>query len=52
MDRQAALLLPPVYRPYRQFFTLKNASTPISTGQDQNLNLGQAYHVGCFSDDA
>ncbi|XP_015900417.3 mediator of RNA polymerase II transcription subunit 27 [Ziziphus jujuba] len=53
MDRQAALLLPPVYRPYRQFFTLKNASTqPISSGQDQNLNIGRAYHVGCFSDDA
>ncbi|KAF3442743.1 hypothetical protein FNV43_RR16660 [Rhamnella rubrinervis] len=49
LDRQSALLLPPVHRPYKQFSTLKNASSePISLVQDQNL---RAYHVGCNSDD-
>ncbi|KAL5545724.1 hypothetical protein UlMin_005411 [Ulmus minor] len=43
MDRQSALLLPPVYRPYQQFSTLKTTEA-ISSAL-------KAYHVGCFSED-
>ncbi|CAB4287036.1 unnamed protein product [Prunus armeniaca] len=43
MDRQSALLLPPVYRPYRQF-----SASNISS----NLNLARAYHVGCYSEES
>ncbi|KAK8705237.1 hypothetical protein V6N13_048843 [Hibiscus sabdariffa] len=46
MDRQSALILPPVHRPYRTF----SASKVLST-QDQSSNAPEAYHIGCFSDD-
>ncbi|KAM1096385.1 hypothetical protein ACFX15_013485 [Malus domestica] len=42
MDRKSAQLLPPVYRPYRQFTTLNVSSS---------LNVSGAYHVGCFSEE-
>ncbi|XP_059428438.1 mediator of RNA polymerase II transcription subunit 27 [Corylus avellana] len=53
MDRKSALLLPPVYRPYRQFSALKISSTqPNSSAKDTSSDLAQAYHVGCFSEEA
>ena len=53
MDRQSALLLPPVHRPYQTFSISKISSTQsiFSTG-DQSSNALEAYHIGCFSDDA
>ncbi|GLT90118.1 hypothetical protein SLE2022_080680 [Rubroshorea leprosula] len=39
MDKQSALLLPPVYRPY------KNFSSKASTGENDHA----AYHIGCNS---
>ncbi|XP_062003942.1 mediator of RNA polymerase II transcription subunit 27-like [Rosa rugosa] len=42
MDRQSALLLPPVNRPYRQFSTSNISSS---------LNLTETYHVGCFTEE-
>ncbi|XP_050380275.1 mediator of RNA polymerase II transcription subunit 27 [Argentina anserina] len=42
MDRQSALLLPPVNRPYRQIST-----SNISFGP----NLTETYHVGCFTEE-
>ncbi|GMJ13951.1 MEDIATOR 3 [Hibiscus trionum] len=47
MDRQSALILPPVRRPYQSF----SASNIFST-QDQSSNAPEAYHIGCFSDGA
>ncbi|XWS66553.1 hypothetical protein CRYUN_Cryun05aG0209600 [Craigia yunnanensis] len=53
MDRQSALLLPPVHRPYQTFSTSKTSSTQsISSTGDQSSNASEAYHIGCFSDDA
>lgn len=53
MDRKSSLLLPPVYRPYRQFSALKiSSSQPISSAKDTSFDLAQAYHVGCFSEEA
>ncbi|KAG2683099.1 hypothetical protein I3760_10G016900 [Carya illinoinensis] len=52
MDKKAALLLPPVYRPYRQFSALEMSYTqPISSAKETNNDLAQAYHVGCFSEE-
>ncbi|PRQ56017.1 putative mediator complex, subunit Med27 [Rosa chinensis] len=42
MDRQSALLLPSVNRPYRQFSTSNISSS---------LNLTETYHVGCFTEE-
>lgn len=44
MDRQSALLLPPVHRPYKNLLAAK-----LSSGlpKNQSSNSGQAYHVGC-----
>ncbi|KAI9076399.1 hypothetical protein K1719_041634 [Acacia pycnantha] len=47
MDKQSALLLPPVHRPCWQFSFSKLLST--ITSKDQNTEITQAYHVGCFS---
>lgn len=53
MDRQSALLLPPVYRPYQTFTASKTSSTQsISSTGDQGSNAPEAYHIGCFSDDS
>ncbi|OMO82549.1 Mediator complex, subunit Med27 [Corchorus capsularis] len=52
MDKQSALLLPPVYRPYRNFSPSKVTSTqPVSPTGDQNSYVPGAYHIGCFSDE-
>ncbi|GMN39555.1 hypothetical protein TIFTF001_008782 [Ficus carica] len=52
MDRQLALLLPPVYRPYQQFSTSNVSSTqPNSPVKDQSSNHDRAYHIGCFSEE-
>ncbi|XP_065857284.1 mediator of RNA polymerase II transcription subunit 27 [Euphorbia lathyris] len=49
MDRKSSLLLPPVHRPYRNFFPPKASSTqPVSSTKDQ---ASGAYHIGCFSED-
>ncbi|XWS43344.1 hypothetical protein CRYUN_Cryun16bG0094900 [Craigia yunnanensis] len=53
MDRQSALILPPAHRPYRAFYTSKISSTqPISSTGDQSSNVPEAYHTGCFPDEA
>lgn len=53
MDKKSALLLPPVHRPYREFSASKISSTqPISSAKDTNLDLSQAYHAGCFPEEA
>ncbi|XAR63709.1 hypothetical protein NMG60_11023744 [Bertholletia excelsa] len=48
MDRQAALLLPPVHRPYRNFSGSKISSTQLNSSTKDVL---QAYHIGCFPDE-
>ncbi|KAK8341081.1 hypothetical protein V6Z12_A08G142500 [Gossypium hirsutum] len=51
MDRQSALILPPVHRPYRTLSVSKQSSTQsISSTLDQGSNAPEAYHIGCFSD--
>lgn len=40
MDKESALILPPVQRPYRNFLASKNLS--------QSMNDIPAYHIGCF----
>ncbi|KAK9051205.1 hypothetical protein SSX86_027831 [Deinandra increscens subsp. villosa] len=47
MDKESALLLPPVQRPYRNFSVSKNLSQNSST-KDQSMNDIPAYHIGCF----
>ncbi|KAH1123103.1 hypothetical protein J1N35_006263 [Gossypium stocksii] len=51
MDRQSALILPPVHRPYRTPSVSKHSSTQsISSTLDQGCKAPEAYHIGCFSD--
>ncbi|KAK2988594.1 hypothetical protein RJ640_011564 [Escallonia rubra] len=53
MDKQSALLLPPVQRPYRDIFlssTQSNKQTSLSN--DQSMDAIPAYHVGCFLEEA
>ncbi|KAK4582619.1 hypothetical protein RGQ29_025711 [Quercus rubra] len=53
MDKKSSLLLPPVHRPYQQFSALKISSSQlISSAKDTSSDLSQAYHVGCFSEEA
>lgn len=53
MDKPSALLLPPVYRPYRQILA---ARTPTSQStlppKEQSSNGCTAYHIGCSFDEA
>ncbi|XP_021900845.1 mediator of RNA polymerase II transcription subunit 27 isoform X2 [Carica papaya] len=52
MDRKSALLLPPVYRHYRDFSMSKTSpGQPFSSAEDQSLEAPGAYHVGCFSEE-
>ncbi|MBA0793411.1 hypothetical protein Gohar_017820, partial [Gossypium harknessii] len=50
MDRQSALILPPVHRPYRTLSVSKHSSTQSTSTLDQGSNAPEAYHIGCFSD--
>ncbi|WRX24511.1 Mediator complex [Theobroma cacao] len=53
MEKQSALLLPPVHRPYRTFSPSKVSSTQaIASTGDQSCSAPGAYHIGCFSDEA
>lgn len=47
MDRQLAILLPPVHRSYRQF----SASRISTKTKEQRSDLIQAYHIGCSPPD-
>lgn len=47
MDKQSGLVLPPVKRPYR--FT---AGRSTSKNDKCHLDLVQAFHIACFSEDA
>ncbi|KAI3796281.1 hypothetical protein L1987_38948 [Smallanthus sonchifolius] len=47
MDKESALLLPPVQRPYRNFPVSKHMSQN-SSNKDQSMNDIPAYHIGCF----
>uniref|UniRef100_A0A7N0U328 Mediator of RNA polymerase II transcription subunit 27 n=1 Tax=Kalanchoe fedtschenkoi TaxID=63787 RepID=A0A7N0U328_KALFE len=52
MDKQSALLLPPVNRPFQQLsFSKISTKQPSSTAKDQNLDSYQAYHIGCLSEE-
>ncbi|CAN4110366.1 unnamed protein product [Withania somnifera] len=42
MDRESAMLLPPVNRPYRNF----------CAGKDQSMDSTHCFHIGCFSEEA
>ena len=49
----SAVLLPPVHRPYRNFCAIKSSSPQsISSTKNQTSDVSQAYHVGCFSEEA
>ncbi|GAB4858008.1 hypothetical protein Ancab_015912 [Ancistrocladus abbreviatus] len=48
MDRESALFLPPVLRPYRKFSASWISSTLAS---DQSSEKMQAYHIGCSLQD-
>ncbi|KAL2894645.1 Mediator of RNA polymerase II transcription subunit 27 [Bienertia sinuspersici] len=48
MDKQSALFLPPVHRPYEKFVVPKFAS---GLPKNQSLNTVQAYHVSCSPPD-
>ncbi|KAK9196654.1 hypothetical protein WN943_004784 [Citrus x changshan-huyou] len=53
MDKRLALLLPPVSRPYRHFFpTVTSSAQLISSTNEQSSDVVNAYHIGCFSEDA
>lgn len=51
MDKNSALLLPPVYRPYQNFCVNKSTMTQQSSTNDQTTDPSQAFHIGCFSED-
>nr|XP_043624417.1 mediator of RNA polymerase II transcription subunit 27 [Erigeron canadensis] len=51
MDKESALILPPVQRPYRNFSVSKHLSQDSST-KDQSTNEIPAYHIGCFPQEA
>ncbi|XP_042022647.1 mediator of RNA polymerase II transcription subunit 27-like [Salvia splendens] len=50
MDKQSGLVLPPVKRLY--CFTSGTSTSKNSTTEKCNLSLIQAFHIGCFSEDA
>ncbi|XP_055817852.1 mediator of RNA polymerase II transcription subunit 27-like [Solanum dulcamara] len=51
MDKESAVLLPPVNHPYRKFcagnFLSKSASK-----EDQSVDSTQGFHIDCFSEEA
>lgn len=47
MDKESAVLLPPVYRPYRNFSAGKFLSK-----EDQSVDSSQCFHIDCFSEEA
>lgn len=51
MDKQSALLLPPVNRSYRNFSAAKVLSKTSST-EDKNGDSNRAFHISCFSEEA
>ncbi|KAK3040705.1 hypothetical protein RJ639_027995 [Escallonia herrerae] len=53
MDKQSALLLPPVQRSYRDVFLSSTQSNKQSSlSNDQSMDAIPAYHVGCFLEEA
>nr|GMD70246.1 mediator of RNA polymerase II transcription subunit 27 [Ipomoea batatas] len=50
MDKQSALLLPPVNRSYRNFSAAKILSKTSST-EDKNGDSNRAFHISCFSEE-
>lgn len=52
MDKQSALLLPPVQRPYRNFSVVKLLSNQQNSWmKDQSKHDIAAYHIGCSSEE-
>ncbi|KAI3453208.1 hypothetical protein Pfo_009871 [Paulownia fortunei] len=51
MDKQSGLVLPPVKRPFRYFNAGRNSSKS-SAAENCSLDLIQAFHISCFSEDA
>lgn len=53
MDKQSALMLPPVQRPYRDFPVGKFTSSEQSsaTNHYQIIDSIEAYHIGCFPEE-
>lgn len=51
MDRQLALLLPPIYHPYQHFSpTIGSSTQPNSNSSAKDQHSDRAYHIGCFSE--
>ncbi|CAI9278783.1 unnamed protein product [Lactuca saligna] len=48
MDKESALLLPPVQRPYRNF----SVSKEKLSSKNEKVNDIAAYHIGCFPQEA
>lgn len=51
MDKESAMLLPPVNWPYRNFCAGKFLSKSVSK-EDQRVDSIQGFHIGCFSEEA
>lgn len=51
MDKESAMLLPPVNWPYRNFCAGKFLSKSVSK-EDQSVDSIQGFHIGCFSEEA
>ncbi|KAF3666374.1 Mediator of RNA polymerase II transcription subunit 27 [Capsicum annuum] len=51
MDKESAILLPPVNRPYRNFCPGKFLSKSVSK-EGQSVDSTQGFHIGCFSEEA
>lgn len=51
MDKESAMLLPPVNRPYRNFCAGKFLSKSVSK-EDLSVDSTQGFHIDCFSEEA
>ncbi|KAJ8565618.1 hypothetical protein K7X08_008194 [Anisodus acutangulus] len=51
MDKESAMLLPPVNHPYWNFCAGKFLSKSVSK-EDQSVDSTQGFHIGCFSEEA
>lgn len=51
MDKSLALLMPPVYRPYRQIATANFNSVQSTISATDHTELNTAFHIGCYSEE-
>ncbi|KAK6944533.1 hypothetical protein RJ641_025635 [Dillenia turbinata] len=53
MDKQRALLLPPINCPYQHFSVTKISSMQaVPSTKDNNLDVFHAYHIDCFIEES